>query len=685
MKNYDFIFLRLSFYLVLGILASFFLPLKKDYLVIFDLLFFLGFLIAFFNTRKKLFPGQLNGLVFFSSIFLLGFNSGYFANPINQDKHLINTSADITSGSLLEGRILEELKPNSFNNRFIFEVSRVLPEDKKPIGVRGKLLLNIKKDSHKESYEPGNRLLIPFEVQEIESPKNPFQFDYKAYMSNLKVEKQINLSPSEIIIIRDFENSLLSIANSLREKMISKLKENQFSSDEFAVFQALILGQRRDLSDELINKYAAAGAIHILAISGLHIGIILLLLNFLLKPLETFKHGKFLKSLALIFLLWAFAMITGFSPSVVRAVTMFSFLAVGIQLKRKTSTLNSLFLSFFFLVLINPYYLFQVGFQLSYLAVLGIILLHPLIGNLFNPKNKFIKYFHQLISVSIAAQVSILPLSLYYFHQFPGLFLVSNLIILPLLGIIVIGGILIIFMATAGILPAFISNFFEFLLNLLNLIVEEIAGYEEFIFKDIPFSLLHLFVSYLILICILICLNKITFRKISILLTSIIFFQISHIYEYYQVPTYEGIIFHGRTNAIGIKSRNELKILNNLPSKNILADYMRERRIENLLEDSLNLIHLQDLKILVVDSSSIYDIKGLQPDIILLNNSPKINLERLIAVTKPSYIVANGTNYPSYIKAWKLTCGNKKIPFHYTGEKGAYIFNSLSSNSKKFL
>lgn len=162
-------------------------------------------------------------------------------------------------------------------------------------------------------------------------------------MSKLQVEGQINIDISRIEI-RDFEtNTIISRSWKLREQLISELKKHHFGKDELAVFQALILGQRREINNNLYQNYATAGAIHILAISGLHIGILLLILNFLLKGLERIKYGRLIKICILISLLWSFAILTGLSPSVVRAVTMFSFIAVGLQMKRKTSVLNSLF------------------------------------------------------------------------------------------------------------------------------------------------------------------------------------------------------------------------------------------------------------------------------------------------------------------------------------------------------
>ena len=163
----------------------------------------------------------------------------------------------------------------------------------------------------------------------------------------------------------------------------------------------------------------------------MHVGIILLILSWFLKPLERLRFGKTAKTIFIIIFLWCFAFIAGLSASVVRAVTMFTFLAVGLYFGKKRVVAYSLISSLFFLLIVKPMFLFDVGFQLSYLAVFGIIWVQPKLYQVWKPKNKVLDTIWQLFTVSIAAQVGILPLSLFYFHQFPVLFFVSNLVIIP--------------------------------------------------------------------------------------------------------------------------------------------------------------------------------------------------------------------------------------------------------------
>ena len=266
----------------------------------------------------------------------------------------------------------------------------------------------------------------------------------------------------------------------LEKKITSSLAPYNFKADELAIINALLLGQRQDISDEIYNSYTGAGAIHILAISGLHVGIILLMLNFIAKPLDYFKIGRIIKPFILIVLLWGFAVIAGLSASVVRAVTMFSFLTFALVSKRSKDTYNLLFTSIFFLLLVKPTFLFDVGFQLSYAAVFGIIWGQPTIYNWWKIKRKIPDKIWQLFTVTVSAQFGILPLSLFYFHKFPSLLVLSNLVIIPFLGYILGFGIFIIILSLLNLSVPFLAKTYGFVIGLMNDFVKWISKQEDF-------------------------------------------------------------------------------------------------------------------------------------------------------------------------------------------------------------
>ena len=343
-----------------------------------------------------------------------------------------------------------------------------------------------------------NALLKPV-LKEVIPPLNPHQFNYKSYLAKQGIHHQIFTEKNQLLRLNSNGNTLFGRSAKFRALLQESLQKYAFKKKELAVINALILGQRQEISIELLRDYQRAGAIHILAVSGLHVGIILLILSFVLNPLERIKYGKFLKTFSLIFLLWVFAFIAGLSASVVRAVTMFTFIAIGMLFRRKNVVEFSLISSMFLLLLIKPMFLFDVGFQLSYLAVFGIVYMQPKMYSLWKPTVRIFDFFWKLCTVSLAAQIAVLPLSIFYFHQFPALFLVSNLVIVPFLGILFIGGILVILMSILNVLPQFIADFYGMIISCMNAFVSWISDREDFLFEEVSMSFTAMLCWYVLI------------------------------------------------------------------------------------------------------------------------------------------------------------------------------------------
>ena len=398
--------------------------------------------------------------------------------------------------------------------------------------------------------------------------------------------------------------------------------------------------------------------------------------------MERFKRGKLLKTVLLIFILWSFAFIAGLSASVTRAVTMFSIVTVAQNLKRPTNIYNTLAISMFVILLFKPLFLFDVGFQLSYLAVITIVTIDPYLYNLWRPKNRLLNVYWHTLTVTIAAQIGIIPLSLFYFHQFPGLFFISNLAIIPLLGGILGFGVVIILLAVFNILPQFIANIYGSIIGLMNDLVGWVSKQDTFIFKDISFNAIYLLGSYLLIFFGMFYLIKRKLNTLKLLLISVIIFQLALIYTKHKTPENEFIIFHkNRFSVLGNTSENKMIYSHNFDSitalKNtIIRDYTVGNFIDDLKKDTLKSVYMLNKKtLLVVDSLGIYQVKSFTPHYVLLRQSPKINLNRLIDSIKPKYIIADGSNYKSYIKYWESVCLKRKLPFHQTNEKGAFIID----------
>ncbi|MGB5419281.1 ComEC/Rec2 family competence protein, partial [Algibacter sp.] len=450
--------------------------------------------------------------------------------------------------------------------------------------------------------------------------------------------------------------------------------------DELAIINALLLGQRQDISEEVYTSYANAGVIHILAVSGLHVGLILLILSFIFKPLERFKHGKLIKTILLVSILWSFALIAGLSASVTRAVTMFSIVAIAINLKRPTNIYNTLAISMFIILLFKPLFIFDVGFQLSYLAVFAIVAIDPFLYNLWRPKYWVTDKFWHTFTVTVSAQFGILPVSLYYFHQFPGLFFISNVVIIPFLGIILGLGLFIILLAVLNMLPQFVADFYGNIISQMNNFVGWISKQEAFLLKDIAFNLLYVLVSYVLIVTFVRLLYKRNFSNLRWFLIAILMVQGAFIYNEYTKPSNEFIVFHkSRFSLLGQTSNNKILVSTDFDSitkstSNIITDYVVGNHIKSLKEQKIpSIFQLNEKSVLVIDSLGIYNIKSIKPDYVLLRQSPKINLNRLIDSLNPKQIIVDGSSYTSYVKRWESICKKRKLPFHQTSKKGAFI------------
>jgi competence protein ComEC len=673
MKLLAFVPIKLTLLLIIGILIGYYFPFDTLFTLTLTILLFvsLGVVYAYERHTKTLWFGIIAGLTTITlGIFLI-------QNAQPQQGRLHYSTLTLGQESVWHLKIEEVLKPTAFSERYIVEI-----KDVNGLFTTGKLILN------KPLTDRLNILLVDDEIYIIEAltaikpPLNPHQFRYKAYLEQLGIYHQLKLTACSYYKKENSSKTIFGIAASARNHIIEKLKGASFGQEELGVIQALLLGQRTEISKDTYDNYKNAGAVHILALSGLHIGILLLVLQFLLRPLEYLPHGKKISLLLTVLLLWGFAFLAGLSASIVRACTMFSFVAYALYLNRPSNTFNILALSIFFILLfINPNLLFQVGFQMSYAAVLAIVWIYPMLQKLWYPKYQAIRYVWQLLSVSVAAQLGVLPISLFYFHQFPGLFFISNLLIIPALGFILGTGILVIFLALINQLPSILALFFNELISYMNKIVAWVAQQEGFIFKHISFDAIQLLLAYALIITLILFLKQLHFKRMAFFLTSLLMFQCYTIYQIVAASQKNNVmVLHQTTNTI-ILERNgwDTTVLTSdtKAAKNPVTDMKIGERISNIYYKTVaNSYLINEKQFLILDSLGIYPLEKKEQTV-LLTHSPKINLDRFIATTNPSEIIADGSNYTSYIARWKTTCMLRKIPFHYTGEKGFYSFRAI--------
>ncbi|MEN2414147.1 ComEC/Rec2 family competence protein [Flavobacterium mesophilum] len=675
MKVLDFPLTRITTWFVLGIIFFYYIKIplfiSEIALALGVLLFFVSY---FFSNRNRIFISSFGISTYFISFFIGGITLIAHTNSL-QKSNYIHCQKAFELPTEITFVLREKLKSNSYSDRFTALIQTI--EGKKH---SGKIIVNIAKDSLKNSFIIGSHIKAKTILQKNNSNKNPNQFDYDKYLADRQIYAQVYLNKTEIQINKNIKKDIWYYSDCLHQRIIQNLEKSHFNPAEMNVALALILGQQQEISSDIIQDYQYSGATHILSVSGLHVGFIMLLINFILKPIPNTRKGSFIKLISILIALSFFAIISGLSPSVLRSVVMFSFLAIGNHLRRTGNIYHTLLVSMLLILLFEPYFLFDAGFQLSYIALFFILWLQPLLKKLWSPKNKIALYIWNALTVSFAAQIGAFPLCLYYFHQFPGLFFVTNIAIIPVLAFVMIAGILVMTYAVFDSPPLFLAKILEKSIYLLNQIIHSVASIKSFVILDISFNFYFLITFYLLIISIIIWLKKPDYPKLVTFMISIIVLQISFIYTKKENETKnEMIIYNAKKQTlitmcsgknITLFTNNKSMLAN--PKNNILNSYLVGNfgKIKSANQIK-NVLFYNGKKIFIIDSSGIYKNK-IQPDILLLTQSPKINLDRVLQEIHPRIIIADASNSNTIQKKWKRSCLKKNIPFHATAEKGYY-------------
>ncbi|HEY9045818.1 MAG TPA: ComEC/Rec2 family competence protein [Ohtaekwangia sp.] len=471
---------RIVLFFIAGILLGIYLP---DFLPQFIItLVFVTLLIVYIGhfifqriTRKALFNPGAVGLL---AILLAGYLQLLHCTDSRRADNLINLKTPVAYYQTVVTGYIQE-KANAW--KVEARVMQVKSEDEWK-DVSGNILLYFPKKDFPTPFQYGDVLLIRGQPQEVPVPGNPGEFDYKRFLTFRKIYHQHFVKYSEVKRLESRPDShLLYYAICARTWADAALKKFVTGEREQAIASALVLGVTDGLDNELLNAYAATGAMHVLAVSGLHISIIYMIILWLLKPLGTSRTSQWVAAGISLVILWGYAYITGLSPSVLRAVTMFTFVAVARAWNRQTNIYNILAASAFFLLIYEPYLIMSVAFQLSYLAVLGIVYLKPDLYQLWEPASRLWDEVWKITTVSIAAQLATLSLGLLYFHQFPNYFLLSNLLVIPGSFFVLIAGLVVLCVSFMPPVAAFVGILLKWSIQALNIVVFTVEAF--------PFSL----------------------------------------------------------------------------------------------------------------------------------------------------------------------------------------------------
>lgn len=516
-------FLRITPAFVLGIVAHHYLAsflLFPVFILFIPVVLFLTLAI-----KDTLQFDALIGFLAFYILFLFGyFRLQYFKADFQKD-HLVHYDLDFDA---YRATIVEAPVVKTKSIKTVVSIEEVYYHDQSR---RRIARVNIYLDQERgRQLKYGDQLLIRGKPDLMQGPSNPGEFDFRNYLAFNNIYHQQFVG--EYFAVLGNKPPSKVIQQALRLQILSQQRLKSLIDDEAVrgVVLALVLGIKDGLDAEVRNAYSAAGAMHVLAVSGLHVGIIYAIILALFKRLGlSNQKNRWLLAILSIVILWLYAFVTGLSPSVLRAVTMFSFVAIGKATTRRTNIYNTLAASAFVLLCYNPYLIMSVGFQLSYLAVFGIVYLQPKFYRLLTTENVILDKLWALTCVSIAAQIATGPLSVLYFHQFPAYFFVSNVFIIPAAFVILILGIMVLLLGWVPILGACMAWVLSQLVSITNSLIFAIEGIPGSVIQGINLKPFESWLIYLVIVFIILlfAIKKLKFLFLSFIMT--LFFTCSQL------------------------------------------------------------------------------------------------------------------------------------------------------------
>ncbi|MBA2500712.1 MAG: ComEC/Rec2 family competence protein [Chitinophagaceae bacterium] len=558
--------------------------------------------------------------------------------------------------------------------------------------ITGDVIIYFQKDTVITNYKYGQQLIIQKELQPIKNSGNPGAFDYKRFCLFEDITHQVYLKSNEFVVLPDkdtrwFKEFLINT----RQKVINILRRNIKGEKETGLAEALLIGYKDDLDKNLVQAYTRTGVVHVIAISGLHLGMIYLILVSLLKPLKKNKKSKWLVPIIIISFLWLFSLLAGAQPSVLRSALMFTCIVLGENLSRKTSIYNTLALSAFILLCINPFYLWDVGFQLSYAAVLSIVIFMQPVYKSIYIKNKLLDGFWKLNSVTISAQILTLPVSVYHFHQFPNLFLLSNFVTVPLSGLILYGEILLCALSFMPIAANAIGNILTVLIKLMNGYIEKIDAIPFSLWDGLQISLTQAALMVVIIAAASYWLFYKNKKAFTISCLGLMLFFLLHAMSYYHAKNQEKLIIYNVPGYPAIDFIKGQKAFFTghealLRDEFIHNFHLKPSRTYNRINEAMydisqhhsnKFFEYGNKKILLVNSG----IKNLDTtfrlpvDLMIISGKPYLDMDIILKAFSIRQIVMDGS-VPAYaIERWKPFLDHQKIPYHSVAEKGAFEVN----------
>ena len=577
----------------------------------------------------------------------------------------------------------------------------------------GKIIVYFR-DSLAKELLPGDLIILNPSLKNIETAKNPEEFDYKQYLTFHLILKQAYLQAGEWEKLNG-NTSVIDQIKRFRTHLVKVIEKSSLSYSQKAIVEALTLGYKGNLDAQIKSKFSTTGTMHLLAVSGLHVGIIFIILNYLLFPFSNNKL-KIIKFVIVITLLWSYAILSGLSPSVTRATLMFSLIQIGTLFKRKPNVYNIIAVSAFIIELANPFVINEIGFWLSYSAVIGILILYkPLYDIIFIPTHKNFIYnildkIWSLICVSLAAQIATFPFTVYFFHNFPVYFLIANLIVIPIVPFIMYFSLGMFVFDWQPAIFKFFSNLTAHSISFMEYVLLHISKFPYSILDNLHISTIQFTLLILMIIAFILFFSYKQSKAFLILLFLLALFitdniiQINNgkgrkVFVAYNIRGYSAYNFiDGNDNlfftdfyehnkqiefaaknywlSLGLK-KEKLIPLDKLNSTFLFSNFWV---IDNpAFFYYKNYMKFYNLKLMTINDKyflpKILPNKKLKLDYIILRHNPKISIKKLPYFFNFKRIIFDSSNSPWLIKKWKTECKQNNIPYYNISEQGAFVLS----------
>lgn len=555
--------------------------------------------------------------------------------------------------------------------------------------VTGRLIIYFKKDSSLLSLGTGSQLLFRKSLQEIKNAGNPGGFDYKRYALFRGITHQVYLQPGEYFVLPEKNTGRLqALLETVRSFVLTTIKKYVPGEKESGLAEALLIGYKNDLDKNLVQSYTNTGVVHIIAISGLHLGLIYWLLRSLFRLLLARRHTRWLRPVLIISGLWFFSLLAGAQPSILRAAVMFTCIVIAESLSRRGSIYNTLACSALLLLCINPYWLWDVGFQLSYVAVLSIVIFMKPVYHLFYFKHKAIDFIWQMNAVTIAAQILTLPVSIYHFHQFPAHFLLSNFVAVPLSSIILVGLIALCAFSIIPIAASWMGAALSALIMLLNKYVEQVELLPAFLWDGLQINGAQVMLLFIVIALLAGWWLGRERRCLPAALFFLLCFAGVRAYSFYQAERQRKIIVYNvphrqAMDLIGgrrFSFAGDTLLMQDDFARNF---HLKPSRILHRtgLDGSYigkegRYIDFGGTKIIRLDTAIRFNSdEPVSADLLILSGNPRLYIKQLLKNITPAQVIIDGSVPAWKARYWKQDCAALKIPCHDVSEKGAFVMN----------